>query len=278
MNEETRKRTKIKQDKLSYKRLTKILDYNPETGIFTNKINRSRCVRIGYESGYLDSEGYRGIGIDGVSYKTHRLAWFYIHKKWPVDQLDHINRVRDDNRICNLREATHSINMLNVKHKAEKRSGIEGICWDKRIKKWNVGHKKKYLCSVDSIEEGIKFQKQYKSGVFVKPPKIKVHGTSEKQSNVVGVSWDKSHMSWIVRKNEKFLGLVDTVEKGAQLLKEYKLGTFVKQERKNKSEKYSEIIGVTWNKFSSSWRIRKNGKYLGYKKSLKEAAQVINAN
>ena len=48
-------------------------------------------------------------------YKAHRLAWFYVHGEWPDGEIDHINWVKNDNRICNLRVVTHSENMQNTR-------------------------------------------------------------------------------------------------------------------------------------------------------------------
>lgn len=91
---------------VSHEYLVEILQYNKDTGEFlwrhTNK-----------PAGGYDSKGYRRIKIKGRYYKAHRLAWVYHYKKWPEDQIDHVNRKRDDNRIVNLRDATHSDNMRN---------------------------------------------------------------------------------------------------------------------------------------------------------------------
>lgn len=59
----------------------------------------------------------------------HRLAWFYVHGRWPTADIDHINGNRDDNRLCNLREATRQQNIQNSKRRSDNRSGIKGVCW-----------------------------------------------------------------------------------------------------------------------------------------------------
>lgn len=58
-------------------------------------------------AGAKETRGYRQIRIDGILFMAHRLVWLMIRNEWPLDDIDHINRNRDDNRIENLRVATH---------------------------------------------------------------------------------------------------------------------------------------------------------------------------
>lgn len=87
--------------------------YNKNTGEFTRKI-RTRKWKSGQIMGGI-KDGHRRIQLDGILYYAHRLAWFFVNEKWPDEQIDHINRNRDDNRIDNLREATHAQNTRNKK-------------------------------------------------------------------------------------------------------------------------------------------------------------------
>ena len=83
--------------------------------------------------GSLDKDGYLIIKIKGKQYKAHRLVYAYHHGKFPAKEIDHINRVRTDNRIENLRECTRIENIKN-----SKKSGF-GVYIDK-----TKGLKKKY--------------------------------------------------------------------------------------------------------------------------------------
>lgn len=125
---------------ITRERLMELLDYDPETGIFVWRVARNSRTRAGSIAGAVatHSTGYqcRRIGIDGRSYLAHRLAWLYLHGRWPVDQIDHIDNDSLNNRIANLREARHAENMRNRGAQANNVSGLKGVSWDKKSRKW----------------------------------------------------------------------------------------------------------------------------------------------
>jgi hypothetical protein len=98
---------------ISFQRLKEVLDYNPETGDFTWKISTGR-VSVGTKAGTRKGHGYIQIRIDSVIYLASRLAWFWMTEKWPIDEIDHVNGIRDDNRFANLREANRDQNSRNT--------------------------------------------------------------------------------------------------------------------------------------------------------------------
>jgi hypothetical protein len=114
-------------------RLKKLLRYNPKTGEFFWRTAKSQRVRVGERAGYAGRKGYREIAIDHKRYSAHRLAWLYVYGKFP-GHLDHKNRNIVDNRISNLREATHSQNQFNVK--ARSKSGLKGAYFQPRSGNW----------------------------------------------------------------------------------------------------------------------------------------------
>lgn len=77
-----------------------------------------------------------GIRIGKKRFLAHRLAWLHEHGTWPNCELDHINGIKDDNRIANLREATRSQNMANAPKPLTNTSGAKGVCFDKKNGKW----------------------------------------------------------------------------------------------------------------------------------------------
>ena len=90
-----------------------ILNYNQETGIFTRKVDMANGrFKAGSIAGYTNSRGYVVLNILKKNRKAHRVAFLYMTGSMP-EQVDHINRVKNDNRWNNLREADAYLNMKN---------------------------------------------------------------------------------------------------------------------------------------------------------------------
>lgn len=116
--------TRMKKPKLTLERLHEVLEYNPETGDFTWLISTGpRCV-VGDKAGFAATHGYIRLSLDGSVYMAHRLAWFYMTGRWPLDFIDHENGVPNDNRYENLRQATHAQNMRNTRAAKNKNDGL----------------------------------------------------------------------------------------------------------------------------------------------------------
>lgn len=113
-------------ENLTIDRVRELLDYDPETGIFTRRIYRGGTKSISEPAGYTHSKGYRIVRVDLEMIKGHRLAWFMFYGEWPKKEIDHINGNKDDNRIANLRQADRSENMRNCGMKSNNTSGFKG--------------------------------------------------------------------------------------------------------------------------------------------------------
>lgn len=111
--------------------LKNLLNYNPSTGVFTWKTNNKRA-------GGLSQEGYWKIGVLGARHFAHRLAWLYTEGYLPENEIDHINRIRHDNRRENLREVSKSCNVRNSGIAKNNKSGVTGVSWDRRANKWRA--------------------------------------------------------------------------------------------------------------------------------------------
>ena len=90
-----------------------LFNYNSDTGILTYAKTGHR--RFGKVVGIKDKEGYIRISVSGIQYKVHRIIWLMAYGVWPKNEIDHINGIRDDNRLSNLRGATRLQNARNRK-------------------------------------------------------------------------------------------------------------------------------------------------------------------
>ena len=153
----------VPRPELTAEYLRSVLHYDQETGIFTWKVRTANRVKVGDIAGSQDGGGYLQIKLQSRLYLAHRLAWLHVYGEWPTDQIDHINRIRTDNRISNLREVTNKQNLQNAGKYSHNTSGHTGAYWDKRDSKWQakIMHNRKqiHLGYFATIEEAIAARK-----------------------------------------------------------------------------------------------------------------------
>ena len=121
--------------------LKEVLEYNPDTGVFTWKKVNSNRIKVGDVAGCkANNKGYISImiRINKKLYSAHRLAHLYMTGNFPPIDIDHINHNPSDNRWCNLRAATKSQNLANVKMHKDNTTGYKGVSCDKRINKYKA--------------------------------------------------------------------------------------------------------------------------------------------
>lgn len=146
---------------LTAEKLRDLVDYDPDTGRFTWRASRPAC-RAGDECGRISRTGYREIGVCGRLHRANRLAVLYMTGQWPDGVVDHINRVKSDDRWCNLRVATHQQNCWNQ----GRRAGVlvKGVTWDKARGKWRaqarIGGIKKNLGRFDCFAHAVKAHRE----------------------------------------------------------------------------------------------------------------------
>jgi hypothetical protein len=137
--------------------LCRLLNYDAQTGIFTWRVNRTAGTRAGDRAGNIGVNGYVQISLHGKLYRAHRLAWLYTYGKWPENELDHINRVRHDNRLVNIRAADRYVNTQNTGLQRNNVSGARGVGWHKASQRWrariSVNNKMMYLGYYDNFEQ-----------------------------------------------------------------------------------------------------------------------------
>lgn len=150
--------------------LRKLLRYEPETGklfwlprpedMFATHLafvmwNKRFALKEAFITD--DGAGYKAGEIYTVRYKAHRVIWAIKTGEWPKAQIDHINGDRGCNRWGNLRLATPSENSMNSKIKVNNTSGVKGVWWNKRSRKWTacitVGGKRIFLGYYDDISK-----------------------------------------------------------------------------------------------------------------------------
>lgn len=143
---------------LTAERLRELLNYDPETGVFTRRGNRAvRRWKDGQVAGWVHKHnGYALIRIGDRDYFSHRLAWLYVTGDWPRTDIDHIDGIKTNNAFHNLREATEIVNAQNQKraHRGTK-SGILGVY--PKGRRWMasicVDKVPKYLGTFDTADE-----------------------------------------------------------------------------------------------------------------------------
>lgn len=131
--------------------LRQLLRYNPDTGeLFwlerTPRLSASERARVIFNKRFAgasaltadDNHGYFCGTILGKSYKAHRVCWALYYGQWPDGHIDHINHIRSDNRIINLRTIAQSDNQKNLKKSKANTSGVTGVYWDGWTYQWVV--------------------------------------------------------------------------------------------------------------------------------------------
>jgi hypothetical protein len=120
----------MKTNELAADLLHELLEYR-DGELYWKQPGKSR--QMGRPAGGINGDGYRRVKINRKLYAVHRLVWV-MHGNDPVPFVDHINGDVLDNRIENLRAATHSQNCMNRRQRSDNTSGVKGVM--RRKGKW----------------------------------------------------------------------------------------------------------------------------------------------
>lgn len=116
--------------------LREMFVYNPETGELFRRVNSRARPNMLVPSGSLSGTGYLTAWVKTANVTVHRIAWALTHGAWPMEIVDHINGVKTDNRIANLRLVTPAQSLHNVSQTNDSTSGHRGVVWDPKAQKW----------------------------------------------------------------------------------------------------------------------------------------------
>ena len=133
--------------------LNSLFDY--KDGKLFWKVARSSRIKVGDEACSEWGNGYLGVRVDHKSIALHRVVWMMFNDILP-NYIDHIDGNKHNNRIENLRSATHTENNRNVGIKRHNTSGFKNVSWDKTRKKWVVHlsfyNKTKFIGRYEDLE------------------------------------------------------------------------------------------------------------------------------
>ncbi|MCA7635099.1 HNH endonuclease [Escherichia coli] len=150
------------------KEINELYEYNSETGLFIYKRRESvrECWNSTYAgkiAGSIDEKGYVRISVNKKVCRAHRIAWISFYGSEPDGEIVHINGIKSDNRICNLRVVDDKQNSRNRKKPINNRSGVIGVAYYKKNKKWgayiNSDNKKIFLGLYDDISLAVNARK-----------------------------------------------------------------------------------------------------------------------
>jgi hypothetical protein len=146
------------------------LHYDPETGVFTRIAagSKAQARRVGEKPGTLNkANGYVQFHACGRLQYAHRLAWIYVHGPIPDGaRIDHANQCRHDNRLSNLRLASHADNLRNCKVRSDNKSGVKGVYFDRSRGNWAVQVANRKLGRFETLEAAVQARRKAAEATF----------------------------------------------------------------------------------------------------------------
>ena len=154
----------------------KLFYYDAESGMLLWRYGNKRNVKPWQEAKALNGNGYVCVKIQGKDYPAHRIIWLYVHGAFPKEFIDHKNRIRNDNRLCNLRDVSRSDNNQNISLPSHNKSGHMGVSWIKNRNCWTVtvavNKKNKWLGYYKNLDDAIVARKEGEKQYYNLPEEI----------------------------------------------------------------------------------------------------------
>jgi hypothetical protein len=122
---------------ISQQELKELVEYNPETGVLMWRVARPRADQWS-NVGSLTPQGYLRTSIRGRAYFVHSLIWLYVYGYFPENDIDHIDRVKTNNCLGNLRVVSKCCSAQNKSVYKNNKSGIKGVHWCNTTQRWRV--------------------------------------------------------------------------------------------------------------------------------------------
>lgn len=149
---------------MNIERLREVFDYDPNSGVLSWKKRTSNRIKVGAAAVCPSGNGYLKVRLDSVLYYAHRVAYAIANGAIPDGaEIDHINGVRNDNRLCNLRLVSPMDNRHNQGLRVDNKSGVNGVYWSKNACKWlatiGVAREQIYLGCFDSFDDAVAARK-----------------------------------------------------------------------------------------------------------------------
>lgn len=132
----------------------RLFSCDPVTGKLIYRVGTIKK-RPGDEAGSPNGEGYLQVKVNGRTYRVSILLWLLYYGEWPVMEIDHINRIRTDNRIENLRCVSRKVNGRNRSLQTTNTSGHTGVSWSYAKGKWLVQLNHKHIGYFRTKEQAI---------------------------------------------------------------------------------------------------------------------------
>ena len=149
---------------IEHARLLEVVSYDPSSGVFTRCLDDKPI-------GRPDRKGYLLFSVCNQNYRAHRLAWLYMTGSWPSAEIDHINGDPGDNRWANLRQCNHQQNNHNQPMRRNNTSGVKGVSWNSRARKWHV-----QVCLNYKIHNGGLYETLTEADAAARALRLRLHG------------------------------------------------------------------------------------------------------